>query len=133
MEQKPFVIAGGIDIAPLLFAFSQFQGALQIAKSDLEKAGAIQYFEFTYELAWKTMRRVLKDLGKELNSPKPVFREAALEGLIQDPLPRFRFLDDRIETVHTYNKEVAARIFADLPLFEAEMIGFITQLKSRQT
>jgi len=130
MASPVFIIADGIDIAPLLSAFGQFQASLKIARSDLEKAGAIQYFEFTYELAWKTMKRVLKARGKDLNSPKPVFREAALEGLIEDPERWFRFMDDRNETVHTYKKSVADRIFADLPLFEAGMIQLIDRLKN---
>ena len=46
-------------------AFDQLHDALQVAKSDLEKAGTIQYFEFTYELAWKTLKRILNGRGKD--------------------------------------------------------------------
>jgi len=125
-----FVIESDIDIGPLLLAFDQFHEALKIAKSDLEKAGTIQYFEFTYELAWKTLKRVLKGRGKDLNSPKPIFREAALEGLIEDPELWFDFTKDRNETVHTYNKLIANNIFRDLHLFDSEMIKLIEKLKS---
>ncbi|MBL7671669.1 MAG: nucleotidyltransferase substrate binding protein [Bdellovibrionaceae bacterium] len=104
--------------------------ALQISQSDLEKAGTIQYFEFTYELAWKTLKRVLKGRGKDLNGPKPIFREAALEKLIENPELWFDFLKDRNETVHTYNKLIANNIFKDLHLFDAEMIKLIDRLKS---
>lgn len=120
----------GIDISPLLMAFDQFHEALKIARSDLEKAGTIQYFEFTYELAWKTLKRILKSRGRDLNSPKPIFRESALEGLIEDPELWFDFMDDRNETVHTYNKIVANNIFKDLHLFDSEMIKLIAKLKS---
>lgn len=124
-----FIIESEIDIFPLLMAFDQFHEALQIAKSDLEKAGTIQYFEFTYELAWKTLKRILKARGKELNSPKPIFREAALEKLIDDPELWFDFIKDRNETVHTYNKAVANSIFSDLHLFDQEMLKLIDRLK----
>lgn len=120
----------GIDISPLLMAFDQFHEALKIARSDLEKAGTIQYFEFTYELAWKTLKRILKSRGRDLNSPKPIFRESALEGLIDNPELWFEFMDDRNETVHTYNKIVANNIFKDLHLFDSEMIKLIAKLKS---
>lgn len=126
---SPFIIESQIDIGPLLSAFDQFHEALGIAKSDLEKAGTIQYFEFTYELAWKTLKRVLFARGKDLNSPKPIFREAALEKLIDDPEVWFDFTSDRNETVHTYNKAVANSIFNDLHLFDTEMVKLIERLK----
>jgi hypothetical protein len=58
-KKEPFLIESQIDISPLLLTFDQFHEALQVAKTDLEKAGTIQYFEFTYELALKTMKRIL--------------------------------------------------------------------------
>lgn len=130
IDSQSFIIEGNIEIAPLLLAFDQFHEALKVAKSDLEKAGTIQYFEFTYELAWKTLKRILTARGKDLNSPKPIFREAALEKLIDDPELWFDFTKDRNETVHTYNKAVANSIFSDLHLFDEEMIKLISKLKS---
>ena len=124
-----FKIEGDIEIAPLLLAYQQFHEALKIAKSDLEKAGVIQYFEFTYELAWKTLKRILKERGKDLNSPKTVFRDAALEKLIDDPEVWFDFLEQRNNTVHTYNKSVAHSIFSKLPIFDAELEKLITRIK----
>ena len=115
-QRAPFVIESNIDIAPLLMAFDLFHEALQIAKSDLEKAGTIQYFEFTYEIAWKTLKRILNGRGKDLNSPKPIFREAALEKLIDNPELWFDFTKDRNETVHTYNKTIANNIFKSVLL-----------------
>ena len=103
-----------------------------MAKSDLEKAGVIQYFEFTYELAWKALRRVLAERGKPLNSPKTVFREAALEGLKEDAEVWFEILEDRNNTVHSYNKLVANSIFKDLTLFDSEMAKLIARLKGLQ-
>ncbi len=128
-DRISFIIEDGIDIGPLLMAFDQFHEALQIAKTDLEKAGTIQYFEFTYELAWKTLKRVLAKRGKDLNSPKTVIREAAQEKLIDDPELWFDFTSDRNETVHTYNKSVANSIFNDLHLFDNEMTKLIDRLK----
>lgn len=124
------LVEGNIEISPLLTAYSQFNEALKIAKSDLEKAGVIQYFEFTYELAWKTLRRILKERGKDLNSPKTVIREAALEKLIEFPELWFAFTEDRNRTVHTYNKAVANDIFKDLHLFDREIAELIKRLKA---
>ncbi|MBN8537639.1 MAG: nucleotidyltransferase substrate binding protein [Deltaproteobacteria bacterium] len=130
INKKSFIIESNIEIEPLLNAYGQFNEALKIAKTDLEKAGTIQYFEFTYELAWKTLKRILSARGKELNSPKPIFREAALEKLIDDPELWFDFTKDRNETVHTYNKAIANSIFNDLHLFDKEMGKLISHLKA---
>lgn len=129
-QKKSYIIEGGIEIGPLLMAFEQFHEALQVAKSDLEKAGTIQYFEFTFELAWKSLKRVLAARGKDVNSPKMVFREAALEKLISDPEIWFDFTKERNETVHIYNKAVANSIFSDLHLFDKEIVQLIATLKS---
>jgi nucleotidyltransferase substrate binding protein (TIGR01987 family) len=123
------MVESGIDIAPLISAFEQFHKALNFAQSDLEKAGAIQYFEFTYELAWKTLKRILNLRGKDLNSPKPVFREAALERLIDDPEVWFDFIKDKNETVQTYSKAIANLIFSRLSAFDLEMIQLLERLK----
>lgn len=129
-DEQPFIIESGIDIGPLLLAFKKFHEALGMAKSDLEKAGAIQYFEFTYELAWKTLKRILSGRGRDLNSPKSVFREAALEKPIDDPELWFDFIKDRYETVHTYNKAKTNLIFKNLSSFNKEMSKLIPKLKS---
>lgn len=124
------IVLGKIDISSLLKAHSQFEAGIKAAKSDLEKAGVIQYFEFTYELAWKTMRRILAERGKHLNSPKTVFRDAALENLIDDPELWFSFTNDRNETAHTYNNTKAAEIYSHLDSFNSEMKKFIKKIQS---
>jgi nucleotidyltransferase substrate binding protein (TIGR01987 family) len=54
----------------------------------LERDGVIQRFEYTFELAWKSMRRCLLFLGRAevSGSPKPVIRDAFAEGLAAEPM-----------------------------------------------
>lgn len=73
--------------------------------------GAIQRFEYTFELAWKMMQRVLKQQGVEAGSPKQVFRAALKIGLIDDLDQWFSFLEKRNLTVHTYNEDTADEVF----------------------
>lgn len=51
------------------------------------------------------MKRLLAERGLIANSPKEVFRMAALEGFISDPELRFDFLKKRNLTVHIYNEK----------------------------
>lgn len=42
--------------------------------TDLERAGLIQIFEFTFELAWKTLKDILDYEGFDVASPRSVIR-----------------------------------------------------------
>lgn len=44
--------------------------------SDLERAGLVQMFELTFELAWKTLKDLLFYEGFGVNSPREVIRKA---------------------------------------------------------
>lgn len=124
-----YIILGELDIAPLLKAQKMFADALIEAKSPLEKTGAIQRFEFCYELAWKTMRRILIKKGLEANNPRDVFRLAAANGLIEDPEAWFESIRKRNLTVHTYDEELAEDIFVWLPEFKKYLDSFVATVK----
>lgn len=78
------IIIGNINISPLLAAKEKLAVALAVEKTELVRDACIQRFEFTFELSWKTMKRILAARSNFVNSPKPVFREAAKDGLIDD-------------------------------------------------
>jgi hypothetical protein len=42
--------------------------------SDLEKAGCIQFYEFTFELAWKTLHDYLKSQNVDVKFPRDTTR-----------------------------------------------------------
>lgn len=118
-------------LATLKQAHIRLSNAIIQATNELERAGAIQYFEFSYELAWKTLRQALLYLGKgEANSPRAVFRECANAGLIDNPEVWFEFLDNRNQTVHTYDQATADHIWHMLPSFEKELQVIIARLEA---
>ncbi|MCB9492768.1 MAG: nucleotidyltransferase substrate binding protein [Epsilonproteobacteria bacterium] len=123
------LILGHLDISPLLKTSNFFEQAIDQAQTDLEKAGAIQAFEFCYELAWKTMKRILSHRGIEATNPREVFRLAARDGLIADAEAWFEFIRKRNLTVHTYNEDLAEEIFDFLPAFNKELQTFIQTIK----
>lgn len=123
------LILNDISLDPLLKAQSFLTAAIRDAKSELEKAGAVQAFEFCYELAWKTMKRILNYRGLEGTSPREVFRLAAVEKLIDNPETWFEFIRQRNLTVHVYNRKVADEIFDFLPQFAHELEAFIQKIK----
>jgi len=88
------------------------EGVLKLDNSnDLLRDGLIQRFEFTFELAWKTLQACFEDEGLTgLNSPKTVLREAFSAGLIKDDELWLEMLNDRNSTAHIYSEKLAIEI-----------------------
>jgi len=124
------LVLGKIDISSLIKAFDTFERFYPNQSTEQEKAGIIQAFEFSYELAWKTLKRVAEVKGIQSSSPRDTFRVAADLGLIQDAERWFRFIYTRNETVRTYKENVVQDIFRLLPEFRSEMQNLVKTLES---
>lgn len=118
-----------IDISGLLKAREQFEEYRQHLSRKQDRAGAIQAFEFSYERAWKTAKKVLEKKGLEAASPRDCFREAARISLISDPQIWFEFLNIRNLTVHTYNEEAAEKVVEKFDTFSKALNEMITNLE----
>lgn len=133
------MIIEGINFEPLLKARSKFEvfrhnvsSKMDYANLNLDeeqkRAGAIQAFEYCYELSWKTMRKVLMNKGIIANSPKDTFRAAAKVNLIADPDNWFDFIDLRNSTVHTYDERKAIEVIAEFEQFSGALTRFLQQV-----
>lgn len=77
--------------------------------TDLERAGLVQMFEFSFELAWKTLKDLLFYEGFDVKSPREVIRKG-FEAEYQSEEDAERFLDalnKRNLLSHTYEEETA--------------------------
>ena len=80
----------------------------QRALSRLENQGLIQAFEFTYELAWNTLKDFLMFQGiPDLIGSRDTSREAFKRQLIKDGEGWMMMLTDRNRSSHTYNQATA--------------------------
>lgn len=88
------------------------EGLLQYnEQNELLRDGIIQRFEFTFELAWKTLKEVFEEEGLiGLNSPKTVLKEAFSAGIIEDEKLWINMLLDRNATSHLYSENSAKEI-----------------------
>ncbi|MBS9524306.1 nucleotidyltransferase substrate binding protein [Litoribacter ruber] len=76
--------------------------------SELEVEGLIQRFEYTYELAWKTLQDFIKHQGyNDIKGPGPVLGQAFEMGLIQNAEGWKRLNRSRELSSHTYDNETA--------------------------
>lgn len=107
-------------------ALATLEEALAIpAPTTLQRDGAIQRFEYTFEIAWKACQRFLAVReGLQCASPKACMRAGAAVGLLSQErgVEALAMCDDRNMTSHTYNEEVAVVIHGRLPE-HAALIG----------
>lgn len=122
---EPTIILG-IDITALHKAATKFTAILQQPKNEFIRDAAILRFEFTYELVWKTMKRILAVKGLVINNPRDVFRYAAKQGIIDGLDVWFLYIEYRNQTTHVYNESVAEELYSKLPVFNTMVQGFLT-------
>ena len=92
-------------------AFSQIEkyGARENL-NELEKQGLIKSFEYTYELAWKTLQDLLKDKGYQgITGPRPVIQQSYQDGYLNGEAWARMHLSRNL-TSHTYDPETADEI-----------------------
>ena len=75
--------------------------------STLERAGLIQLFEISFELAWKTLKDLLESEGFEVKSPKETLRTAFKNQWIEDGAMWIEALDSRNLYAHVYDNQQA--------------------------
>jgi nucleotidyltransferase substrate binding protein (TIGR01987 family) len=77
--------------------------------SKLERAGLVQTFEFTFELAWKSLKDLLYYQGFEVRTPREALRQAFAAALLDEEGAEALLdaLDKRNLLAHTYRETLA--------------------------
>jgi len=119
--------------------FNNFEKALsQLTKfiekgnlNEFEKQGLIQAFEYTYELAWNTLKDYFEGQGDvNILGSRDAFRLAFKRGLIENGETWMKMIASRIATSHTYNENVAEEIAKDTEnLYYGEFVKLYEKLK----
>lgn len=98
-------------------AFTLLREAMeQETLSQLEQEGVIQRFEYTMELAWKTMKDYLESQNMVFDqvTPRSIIRRAFEAGIIADGETWQNALDARNKMSHTYNFETFGKVIDDI-------------------
>ncbi len=97
-------------------AFSLLREAIEqeAPLTQLETEGVIQRFEYTMELAWKTLKDYLESENVMLDqiTPRTVIRHAFEAGIIEQGETLQKALDARNRMSHTYDFETFQRVVA---------------------
>jgi nucleotidyltransferase substrate binding protein (TIGR01987 family) len=120
--------------------FNNFSKALdQLTKfiekgelNELEKQGMIQAFEYTYELAWNTVKDYFEAQGEtNIFGSRDTFRLAFRRGLIENGEVWMAMITSRTLTTHTYNEEIAEEIAHDVAeIYFQEFVALRARLES---
>jgi len=99
--------------------FEQFTKANQGLKeavnlreeTQIRRDAVIQRFEFTFELLWKTFKKIAREERIDCFSPKTAFRAAFQLNLIDDEQVFVEIIDARNKTSHVYSEEEIIEIY----------------------
>ncbi|WP_419903515.1 nucleotidyltransferase substrate binding protein [Kiloniella sp.] len=130
-----------LDITSFANAIDRFTEGLDTLGEHPDNAlirdGVIQRFEFTYELAHKSLKRYL-----EMAAPTPgdiddmvfqdLIRMGNEQGLLLNDWEEWKgYRQSRTDTSHTYNEEKALLVIAQIPTFLEEARYLLKQLRKR--
>ncbi len=106
-------------------AYADFKSANNLTTySKLERSGLIQTFEFTFELAWKTLQDLLISRGYQgFNGPRPVIEQCFQDGIIEDGEGWLKMLISRNLTTHSYNEKTAQEIAHNIKIIYYPLIS----------
>lgn len=103
--------------------------------SDLDQEGVIQRFEYSYELAWKTMKDYLEDNGVVISpvTPRNVIKEAFAAGIIKEGQIWVDMMLHRNLLSHTYDFSNFKKVLEAVDNFYLSTLGDLHEwLMARQ-
>lgn len=130
-----------LDISSFQKAITRLREGLARYEQDISdtqiRDGLVQRFEFTYEIAHKTLKRYM-----ELASATPeqydlmpfqdLIRSGNEQGLLLGDWSAWRgYRDMRSRTSHTYDEDVALQVVAGIPAFLKEALHLYEKVEQR--
>lgn len=120
----------------LIKATARLQEALNVENvTDVVIDGVLHRFEFTFELAWKTMKDYLEFVGliQKTGSPREVLQNAYKNDLIDDGEDWIEMMLSRNTLSHLYDEEESIEIYEKIKNKYADMIEeLINGLNSKE-
>jgi nucleotidyltransferase substrate binding protein (TIGR01987 family) len=103
-------------------ALNRLNEAIQLKDSPIIVDAVIQRFEFSFELAWKTLKRVLIAEGVMVQTPRDVLKEAFKLGYLEDEELWLDMLSDRNSMSHTYSQTQALEVYKNVPKYYEKLL-----------
>lgn len=97
-------------------ALKRLEEALNEKETEIVIDGVLHRFEFTFELAWKTMKDCLEYMGivNKTGSPRENIQLAFKQGLIDDGEKWINIMLDRNSLSHLYDENTSRQIYDNI-------------------
>lgn len=123
-------------LTPLARAIASLDAALARPKDEFLRDSVIQRFEYTYELAWRMLKRHLeRDEGVEnvdRLTRKGLYRLAFEKGLIGDVAAWFEYHRARNATSHAYDEGTAEEVYQAAARFAGDARRLLAAVEQRE-
>ncbi len=97
-------------------ALLKLKEALQEEPTEIVIDGILHRYEFTFELAWKTIKDYLEYMGivNKVGSPRENIQLAYQQGIINDGELWIEMMLSRNSLSHLYDEETSRKIYNDI-------------------
>ena len=97
-------------------ATNRLKEALKEDENNITIDGTLHRYEFTFELAWKTLKDYLEYLGISSNtgSPREVIKESFVHNIIQNGEIWIKMMLARNSLSHLYDEESSRQIYDNI-------------------
>lgn len=94
-------------------AVDRLKEGLQEEETQIVIDGILHRFEFTFELAWKTMKDYLEYMGitEKTGSPRETIQNGFKQGIIKDGNAWINMMLARNSLAHIYDEEESRKIY----------------------
>ena len=94
-------------------AYERLKEALKEEESEIVIDGALHRFEFTFELAWKSLKDYLEYMGltEKTGSPREIIQQAFKQGIIEDGEAWINMMLSRNTLSHLYDEKASREVF----------------------
>ncbi len=110
-------------------ALNRLEEALKEEETDIVIDGVLHRFEFTFELAWKTMKDYLEYAGviDKTGSPREIIQSAFQYGMIKNGDAWINMMLARNSLSHLYDEEKSRNIYKDIKEIYLELLENLNQ------
>lgn len=111
-------------------AFARLQEALDAEANAIVIDGVLHRFEFTFELAWKTIKDYLEYLGmtEKIGSPREIIQLGFKQGIIADGDAWIQMMLSRNLLSHMYDENASREVYKKI---KNEYIKLFQELKEK--
>ena len=118
----------------LLKATKRLEEVLREKETEITIDCTLHRFEFTFELAWKTMKDLMEYNGiiDNTGSPREVLKSAFASGIIEDGDTWINMMIARNSLSHLYDEETSRKIYKDIKDKYINLIRKLNEVLEKQ-